>query len=231
VQSKNQKFKHWYSNEADLANYKDFFISNETNLIEARFGQSTGNATLRIKLPGGEDAPGSMTISIKDPWLINEGDPAFYTAPYGYHNLGLNAPFVSVSSSTDLAYASKFQGIFLRQGYDVNTQTWTAPYYSVKADQTQSTSEHGESVTWHFQNWSGTDVTFQNASATETPLVFNASGAAAEAVYKGHLVSNKTTATGPNYSRVLARSLEKYDGYLYGSGKKYICFMAYADGS
>ncbi len=231
MQSKNQKFKHWYSNEADLANYKDFFISNETNLIEARFGQSTGNATLRIKLPGGEDAPGSMTISIKDPWLINEGDPAFYTAPYGYHNLGLNAPFVSVSSSTDLAYASKFQGIFLRQGYDVNTQTWTAPYYSVKADQTQSTSEHGESVTWYFQNWSGTDVTFQNASATETPLVFNDAGATAEAVYKGHLVSNKTTATGPNYSRVLARSLEKYDGYLYGSGKKYICFMAYADGS
>ena len=227
-----QKYKEW-TGLFSIVNHNEFVMSsNLPFILTSQFEKTEQNVKIKTELlNANNDAAGK--IYFKDPWLIDYADPAYGN---NMRNQGMSAPFKQRTSPFGPDYTTSYngdvyQGVFLRQGYDVNTQTWTAPYYSVKADQTQSTSEHGESVTWHFQNWSGTDVTFQNAGAVETPVVFNAAGATAEAIYKGHLVSNKTTATGPNHSRVLARSLEKYDGYLYGSGKKYICFMAYADGS
>jgi len=158
VSATNQKFNHWFSDKSDIANYRTFVITSSTNSITARFGNSSGNAVLKI-LPydGHTDSPMSP-IYLKDPWLINEGDSRFYSNPYGYHNLGTNAPFISNISPVNLTYGSKYQGVFLNQTPDPNDPN--KPYYSVKASSSRDASAHGETVTYHFDRWGGTDVQY-----------------------------------------------------------------------
>ncbi len=221
----NKKYHDWSISDS-VENFQRIKIGGTTDSLISRFSEVTNNVTLKNYFSS-KNQYMNTPISFKDPWLIDYADPDYGN---NMRNRGMDAPFKERTSpfSPDTSYnGDVYQGVFLNQS---GAPEWNPPYYSVRAGQTQTTTEHGESVTWHFQNWSGTSVTFQNAGAAETPVVFNAAGATAEAIYKGHLVSNKTTATGPNHSRVLARSRKQYAHSGGSQGTTYRLHMAYADG-
>jgi len=229
----NQKYRVWKkldTEESSVINFHDFNVPAGFNKpLISQFDQNYSNVKIENYLVS-NGSSNTGNISFQDPWLIDYADPAYGN---NKRNQGMNAPFKSRQSPFSPDYSTSYngdvyQGVFLGQGY--NQGNWAAPYYSVEALSSQNVSAHGEQITYYFQGWGGTDVQYQSPDNLETPVVFNAANAVAEARYKGHLASSTSSATGPNGSRVVARSRIKYDGYLYGSGKKYIYFMAYADG-
>jgi len=95
------------------------------------------------------------------------------------------------------------KGVFLNQG----GTSFTPPYYSVQAQQIQNInlgSPQG-TRTFYFQNWSGTEVQFENASALQTGVVFKdiipSVDPIVSANYKGHLLSNNSTGFSSNSQR------------------------------
>jgi len=223
----NQKYNNW-SGQASMENHISLSLTHNLSLT-AQLKTTSTPVTITDKLIS-QNLSGYGNVSFKDPWLIDYADPNYGN---NKRNQGMAAPFKSRQSpfspdDTTNYNGDVYQGVFLGQGYQ--NGTWNPPYYSVKALSTQNSTAHGETVSYRFDRWGGTGVQYQYPDNLETPVVFNSAGATAEARYKGHLASNTVTATGPNGSRVLVRSRIKYDGYLYGSGKKYIYFMAYADG-
>ncbi|MBD3224604.1 MAG: T9SS type A sorting domain-containing protein [Caldithrix sp.] len=86
------------------------------------------------------------------------------------------------------------------------------PYYSVKNTVPQVThSFHGEEIPWYFVGWGGNSVNIQNSSDIQTPVIFTSNSSSIEAVYKGHLASNQSRATGHNNGRRICRE----DGALH----------------
>jgi hypothetical protein len=133
------------------------------------------------------------TIQFKDPWLIDFADPDFGNE---LRNQGMEAPFKQRTAPFNPDFTTSYngdvyQGVFTGQG----SPDWAPPYYSVKADQTQTVAFHGEAVDWYFQGWGGSNVTFQNASALQTPVVFNTSNATVKAIYKADFVSSASNVT------------------------------------
>lgn len=125
-------------------------------------------------------------IEFKDPWYkeTDGSQPANF--------LSYNSPFTpGVNTNYD------YTGIFLNQWYDI----FNHPYYSVKVPMEQTIPFHSQNVIWYFQRWEGTNVQFENAAENETPIVFKNTNAEARAVYKGHLASNHSNATGYNNGR------------------------------
>ncbi len=137
----------------------------------------------------------SDSISFKDPWLIDD-----YSQDAGKRNRGVGATFYTKQTPFTISTSDTFyKGVFLNQGWP----TWTPPYYSVKASQIQNINLGGAlgTRTFYFQNWSGTNVNFQDVNALETPLVFTNDGAVATANYKGHLLSNNSAGFSSNSQR------------------------------
>jgi len=220
----NKKYHDWSISDS-VENFQRIKIGGTTDSLISRFSEVTNNVTLKNYFSS-KNQYMNTPISFKDPWLIDYADPAYGN---NMRNRGMDAPFKQRTSpfSPDTSYnGDVYQGVFLNQS---GAPEWNPPYYSVNANQTQTTSEHGESVSWHFQNWSGTDVTFQNAGAAETPLVFNAAGATAEAVYKGHLVSNQSRASGYNNGRRVYHGFNGKSYMVYGDNKA-IYFSSSEDG-
>jgi len=126
----------------------------------------------------------SFDYELHDPWWVNNG-----SQPDDFFPLSEVAP-------------SNAHSVFL----DQNPQFQAGlPVYSVRADEMQQTTEHGETVDWYFQYWTGNDVDFESSTSLETAVVFQDAGAEARAIYKGHLASNEARATGFNNSRQMAR--------------------------
>jgi len=202
-------------------NSQDFKIDNlfaqYTDLAERKaiFKQLNNSITVRSNLMA-INFTTAVDIQFKDPWLVDT-DGIQHNVYRTYAS-----PFTPGAEAF-----SWYDGLFLDESYN----NIGATFYTVNsANDVINTTEHGEQVTWKFNYWWGTHVQIKSPDATTTAVNFTAPNAVAEARYKGHLASNTSAATGPNGSRVVARSRIKYDGYLYGSGKKYIYFMAYADG-
>ena len=103
------------------------------------------------------------------------------------------------------------KGVFLNQGYNPVNNTWTPPYYSVKAEAVQviDLPNTGRTHRFYFYGWSATpegSATFQNANALETPVVFKQGDATVQANYKGSLLSNSVNAFANNSQRKIVRT-------------------------
>ncbi len=131
-------------------------------------------------------------IKLKDPWFKY----ADGSQPGNFNSYG--SPFTPGNGNFQ-----DYGGVFLHQNEFFDP---TLPIYSVKADQTQQTTEHGQTIDWYFQNWQGTDVDFEHADQNETAVVFQQPDAAAEAVYKGQGISDKARATGYNNGRRIVKT-------------------------
>jgi len=188
----NQKFNNWNNNF--FLNYNTFTIYE--NLIQIiAYHEPIEQVTIKYNLLDDKQ------IQLKDPWLRDYNE-----APYGIRNQGMSAPFISYSSPHNVTISSAHQGVFLNQGYNEATNSWNPPYYSVKAQATQQTTEHGQTVDWYFQGWGGDNVGFKNPENLETAVVFKNAGAVAKAYYKGHFVSSNNDAYSSNSQRKLVRT-------------------------
>lgn len=223
-----QKYKEWLR-QTDVVNYNTFsIIANQVNYFDAKFEDA--NLTPKVKnyfteFPSFD--PTTDKIFFRDPWLIDE-----LTTPYGMRNQGIaggttgtpGADWYQLNSPIDFSLPafSNFKGVFLNQGYDPDTHTWTPPYYSVKVDEVQSIDLGGTIGTrdFYFQNWSENppgSAAFQNADALETPVVFKSDGATVQANLKGHLLTNSPTATAPNNQRKIVQGSNGYWAMVYVS--------------
>ena len=194
----NGKYHDWKNKNLFKIN-ENFNIDKNTNKIISQF---TGISSGVIK----NDLSGSSggKIFFTDPWLRDTT-----ITLYGKRNRGLDAIPHEYDSPLNLTLDSQHQGVFLDQSGP--NQNWEPPYYSVKADAQQTFTAHGQNITGYFLNWEGTEVDFRSPNSTETPLVFHDDNAEAKAVYKGHLASNLSRATGFNNGRrVVVDSQGKY---------------------
>ena len=139
-----EKYNHW-ANVSVVKNHKNFSISENTPPIVAKF-KNTSTAKLQSIC-----ISGTVTIKaqFKDPWLLLE-EPYYNVPHYGYRNMGTDsAEFREFSNELNLTHESPYKGVFLDQGYE--NGVWNPPYYSVKADDPQTFSAHGENITGYFQ--------------------------------------------------------------------------------
>jgi len=137
---------------------------------------------------------GKGNFQFQDPWyaLSDNSQPENYWISVN----GMYEP-TGKEGATD-------QGVFLDQS---GPPLWNIPYYSVKAEQTQNInlgSPQGMR-TFYFQNWSGTEVQFENASTLQTGVVFKDDISGVDPIvsanYKGHLLSNNSAGFSSNSQR------------------------------
>jgi len=174
-----QKFNVWnFTLGTNYKNHGTIQINQNTDIVKAQFTHAK-DATIQAQLIEGGSPGGS--IQIKDPWF-----PDYNESPYGTRNRGDSAIFNSVNYlSNNIGTTTLYKGVFLNQRYDVPNPI----YYSVNAP--SPTTING--VTSYFQNWSGTNVTFQNAGTQQTGVVFTRNDAIVTANYKGQLTTNVNT--------------------------------------
>ncbi|HRP37134.1 MAG TPA: chitobiase/beta-hexosaminidase C-terminal domain-containing protein, partial [Candidatus Dojkabacteria bacterium] len=175
-----QKYKEWLR-QTDIVNFNTFPITaNVVNFFDAKFDQS--NLSPKVKNYYSENSsldPTTDKIWFKDPWLQDE-----IVATYGKRNQGISggttgepgADWHQLNSPIDFSQSdfSAYQGVFLNQDYNIPGK----PYYSVKADAVQDLplfttgvpTGNGRTHKFYFQNWSGSNVIFQNSNALETPV-------------------------------------------------------------
>jgi hypothetical protein len=206
-----EKFIKWDDNIGNIRyrNWDTLSIKSITTEVRGRFNPTTDDVSVFNSL----EASGSLTasnISFKDPWLVNINE-----LPFGMRSDGLKAQFIPYASPLSLSRASNFKGVFLNQG----GTGFTPPYYSVKTDLTQDIVLHttgvpsGRNHKFYFQNWSGTNVTFQDPNNTETPVVFTLDGATAQANLKGTQLTTTNFNTSKNSQRGFIR--DTFLGYLH----------------
>ena len=191
-----EKYHKWDISNT-VVNHHEFIIKEKMRNISALFQTTKPSITLRNELISAPGREGGM-IEFKDPWLIDYADPEYGN---NKRNRGMDAPFKSRPSPFKPDYTTSYngdvyQGVFLNQDPDE-----TPVYYSLRAPQQQVIAFHGEDITWYFQGWAGDQVSFQHPSRNETAVVFQADGAQARALYKGHLASNRLAALGNNNQR------------------------------
>ena len=212
IDSLQEKFHHWNYDASNIIHYKSFFIdTTQGQSITAQYISVKWNVVIKTVLMDGLESDYD-SIQFKDPWVVDTTDYRFYTTPCGYHSLGMLTPFLSESSIFQPTFTSKYQGVFLNQGWP----NWEPPYYSVQASPQQIIPFHGQSIIWYFQCWRGDpdSVAFEHPNQDSTAVVFKQDGAVARAVYKGHLVSSLSNATAFNNAHRLVKACGKYH-FLY----------------
>ncbi len=163
-----QKYNNWNNDLSNVENHKSFSISNETAELRSNFNSTQFGIVIKNNLEQTSVTGGN--IDFKDPWLIDYADSVYGN---NLRNRGMNAPFKSRTApfypdATTSYSGDVYKGVFLNQNPQFQQGI---PSYSVKASQTQNInlgSPQG-TRTFYFQNWSGTEVQFENASAIQIP--------------------------------------------------------------
>ena len=162
--------------------------------------------------------PSNDYIKFKDPWYIDYEDPNFSN---NRRNRGIDAPFIARESPFNPNVTTVFsespvtyQGVFLKQGYNENTNIWSEPYYSIAAT-SQMISINGFDRYFYFQNWEvenpGSAV-FQYPNHAPTPVVFNEPDAVIKAVMKSPQLSNDANGFNGNHQ---TKTVRTDDGFLH----------------
>ncbi len=175
-------FTYKHNNWNDLSN--DFYLSRDIEIITDNDQIGKFNklnfAKIHILLEG-NFISGKGSASFQDPWYqLNDGSQPGT-------NYWIN--FTSEYEPTGKEGATE-KGIFLNQDPTFDP---AIPNYSVKTDAVQNVplTQTGKTHRFYFQNWSGTNVNFQNANNLETPVVFTSDGAVAQANLKGTQLYNQ----------------------------------------
>jgi hypothetical protein len=189
-----QKYNKWDLDQ-NVVNHRSFAIASETRKFTSNL-KSTNTAHIQTVLDG---VPVISSLDFSDPWLID------LTDSYGKRNQGSGAPLNSIATPfTSAAADTGYQGVFLGETYD--PQNPQKPYYSGR---TLLTNPNIGGFTGYFQNWSGSNATFQQAGSTsgydQKAVVFNGNNAVVTANYKAHLASNSAAALSYNNQRKVVK--------------------------
>jgi hypothetical protein len=175
--------------------------------LVSQFAPTDPTITIKTDLV---DAPGTTggDIHFKDPWLVDTTDSRFYEHPYGYRNLGMNAPFKPESSPFYPTLESKYKGVFLNQGEPNFTRP---PYYSVGAPNPNTIGGYES----YFMNWTGdaNQVAYRTPDKDTTAVGFKTANATAVARYKAFFGTSSSAALTPSSQRKIIR--DAYSGYLF----------------
>ncbi len=192
-----EKHHRWFERNSDY-NLTHQFESDITETVQQKaIFLSTAEVIIRNQLLSISGNFGG-NISIKDPWYYYQDDYGNWCQADDFFLYG--SPLVLKNADT-----SDYGGVFLGQSPDPNDPN--KPYYSVKAETQQTFTAHNQNITGYFLGWEGTNVDFEYPDQQETAVVFQADGAEARAVYKGHLASSIARATGYNNGRRICYSL------------------------
>ncbi|MDI6765958.1 MAG: S8 family serine peptidase, partial [Bacteroidota bacterium] len=182
-----QKYNRW-NKDMNVVNHRSFTIQiGEWSIISQLKSTHTG-ITIRNELIDAPSLNGG-SIEFKDPWLVDVTDSRFYEAPYGYRNLGMNAPFKQESSPFYPTTASKYKGVFLNQD-----PALTPAYYSVRVPQTQTIGNFQCS----FVGWEATGAQLVQVGSNPTgydqkAVIFTSANAIVKARYRATSASITTT--------------------------------------
>ncbi len=188
----NDKFNHWNSDQSLVQNHKDFYFTNSTDSnLTANYKVSNGGITIQNNIDGFT----GDSIEFKDPWLVDTTDSRFYESPYGYHNLGMSAPFIAEPSPFSPSLSSKYKGVFLNQ--KVNSGI----YYSVRAPLTLTVN----GSTAFFMGWSYSGASLQQvgpnpAGYDQKAVVFTSDGATVTANYSYSPINENLTIPSGTYN-------------------------------
>ncbi len=213
-----EKYHDWNGLLTDVTNYRSFTIPNQSGSFTANLLPTNNNIQIKNVLLENTSLNGG-NVGFRDPWLIDTSDSkgtknrGTITSARWYYNL--NSPFCPDYSTQYNGHV--YKGLFLNQPIISGK-----PYYSVKVDAVQSIDLGGTIGTrdFYFLNWSAyppESAEFQNADALETPVVFKSDGATVQANYKGHLLTNSSTATSQNNQRKIVQGSNGYWAMVYVS--------------
>jgi hypothetical protein len=215
----NRKFNFWNATNS-VTNHNSFLVDeNFTTDLKSIFTQISSDVIIKNSFENVANInPSNDYIKFKDPWYIDFEDPNFSN---NRRNRGIDAPFIARESPFNPNVTTVFsespvpyQGVFLKQGYNENTNIWSEPYYSIAAT-SQMISINGFDRYFYFQNWEvenpGSAV-FQYPNHAQTPVVFNQPDAVIKAVMKSPQLSNDANGFNGNHQRKTVRT---DDGFLH----------------
>ena len=212
VNNPDEKYIKW-DGENDIINHHEFIVTHNNWTFVSKFNKIYDNVSVKNNFISSSSTTGG-SIEFKDPWFIDSTDAGHANAKMNRGNDALfhsrTAPFYPNFNSV-YDGTRKYLGVFLNQGYDEEHNEWNPPYYEVKAQAAQQTTEHGDTVNWYFQGWGGSHVQYEHPDSYETPVVFTDAGAVAKAYYKGLFVSAKTDAYSSNSQRKIVRNYPNGD--------------------
>jgi parallel beta-helix repeat protein len=187
IPSVGQKMDYWNGIVTKISDYDTFYVSGTTSLFTSQYYPvDSGTTITNFVVDGGGSNSG--TIWIRDPWLKDTTDSQFYTAPYGYHNLGMSVPFKPESSPLQLTIGSKYVGVLL--GRSVTSGS----YYCVRAPIAQSVNGYLA----FFCGWTATGAALGDGGPKpdgydSAAVVFAGSNATVSAQYKYYTVTYSST--------------------------------------
>ncbi len=216
-----KKYNKW-TIDNEVTNYKKFTISSQTSNLTAKV-DTVQNATIQTAVLEGGSSTGN--VDFRDPWLIDSVDALYSNAPM---NRGMtNALFKSVASgANNLGLGTSYNGVFLGQDYNIPGN----PYYTVRAPQTVDFGGSLGVRNVYFLNWTATpanSATFQNANASQTPVVFNNSGATITANVKGSRFSSNTSTWSNNNQRKYIQTPDGWQHMVYESSMNGVSHVFY----
>ena len=194
----NIKHNNWNDIHSEFLLTENYTVNRlETPHRDANF-LSLNFARININLEG-QPIAGKGAGEFQDPWFVLANG----SQPGNYWKL-----FTSFYEPTGKEGATE-KGAFLNQG----SPNWTPPYYSVKAPAYQDINLGGIIGTsrFYFQNWNGTNVSFQYPNSVETGVVFTSSNAVVNANLKGTELSDEEEAyNNPGQSKFIKTTHQQY---------------------
>ncbi|MCH7772528.1 MAG: hypothetical protein IIA49_16180, partial [Bacteroidetes bacterium] len=202
-QSSGITYKHnnWNETATDYFLFRNIPVLNDDNQI-ANF-KDIRYSKIEARLEG-QLIQNKGEFEFQDPWFVKSDG----TQPGNYWR-----PCVSYYEPTGKEGAQE-KGVFLNQEIAANK-----PYYSVGTLDEQPINPGGGIGTrdFYFYNWSGTGVSFQDANANQTGVVFTSSNAVLTANLKGNLLSNSPGGFSTNSQRKIVRTDNGYYHLVYES--------------
>jgi len=204
-----EKYHRWNEFQ-DVTNHQTFEIDGSFTRLVSNFKKTYGGITIKSQLIYGNEGNNDI-IEFKDPWFIDYADPNYggNLRNRGMKSTGLDALRFWERSSPfypnyNTIYGNNpYYGVFLDRPFTGNNS-----YYSIHVPQEQTFQAHTEDVTGYFLNWEANPssaASFQNANNLTTPVVFHQDNTTVMALYKGHLASENSMATGYNNARRVVR--------------------------
>jgi hypothetical protein len=197
--SANKKFWHWGDNVSDISNYNFiYFIDNTNNTIKSVYDNNYGSVQINSLVEGYD-----FKVAFKDPWLVDETNPAYYTEPYGFHNLGMGAPYDTSASPFYLTLQSKYKGVLLNRPYTGNNPV----YYTISIPSSINLPNNEGTHNLYLQSWDVSGASLQHPNSLTTGVVFTSTGGATiTANVKAQGLSNDQNAFSKNDQRKIVQT-------------------------
>ncbi len=199
----NIKHNKWNENASEFKLLQNYIIERTSSPFRDANFVSMNYSKIQAELEG-IILPNLGAFNFNDPWYIKSD----LTQPGNYW-----IPCLS-SYEPNGKHGATEKGVFLNQGYDPQTQTWTPPYYSVKAESPQEVTINNRTHNFYFQNWDyePSKIGLQYPNALETGVVFKDANAILSANMKGTQLSNHVNA----FENSNSKNIVKTDnGYLH----------------